>query len=60
MQEISDTVIPLPLVIAVSDRRRFVAAGIAEIERLTREFLESTRANAGATPVAVLTPLAEG
>lgn len=60
VQEIGDTVIPVPLVIAVSGHRNLVAVEVPEIERLTREFLESTRANAGATPVAVLTPLAEG
>ena len=60
VREISDTVIPVPLVIAVSGHRNFVAAEFPETVRVTSEFLESTRANAGATPVAVLMPLAEG
>ncbi|MDH3578600.1 MAG: hypothetical protein OEO71_12380 [Gammaproteobacteria bacterium] len=60
VQEMTDTVIPVPLVIAVSGHRNLVAAEIPEIERLVREFLETIRGNSGETPVAVLTPLAEG
>ena len=60
VREMADTVIPVPLVIAVSGHRNFVAAEIPEIEGLTREFLETTRANCEATRAAVLTPLAEG
>lgn len=62
VQEMADTVIPVPLVIAVSGHRNLVAAEIPEKRRLTREFLETTRAHSGATPApaAVLTPLAEG
>jgi hypothetical protein len=47
-------------VIAVSGHRNLVAAEIPELKRLTREFLETTRANSGATPTAILTPLSEG
>ncbi len=60
VQEIGDTVIPIPLVIAVSGHRILLATEIPELKRLTREFLETTRANSGATPAAVLTPLADG
>ena len=59
-EEIDDSVIPVPLVIAVSGHRNLVATEIPELKRLTREFLETTRANSGATPAAVLTPLADG
>ncbi len=39
VQEIGDTAIPVPLVIAVSGHRNLVAAEIPELKRLTREFL---------------------
>ena len=60
VQEMADTVMPVPLVIAVSGHRNLVAMEIPEIARLVREFLETIRANSGETPIAVLTPLAEG
>ncbi len=60
MQEMADTVTPVPLVVAVTGHRDLVAAEIPELQRLTREFLQATRANFGDTPVVVLTPLAEG
>lgn len=60
VQEFGDTVIPVPLVIAVSGHRNLMATEIPEIKRPTREILNTTRANSGATPAAVLTPLAEG
>jgi hypothetical protein len=59
-QEMGDTVMPVPLVIAVSGHRNLVPTEIPEIERTVRRFLEYICSNAGETPVAVLTPLAEG
>ena len=60
MQEMADTVIPVPLAIAVSGHRNFVAVEFPETVRVNSEFLETTRANCEATRAAVLTPLAEG
>lgn len=60
VQEMADAVIPVPLVIAVSGHRNLVPAEVPEIKRLTGEILKTIRAISGATPAAVLTPLAEG
>ncbi len=59
-QKPADTVAPVPLVVAVTGHRDLVAAEIPELQRLTKEFLESTRASCGDTPLVVLSPLAEG
>jgi len=55
-----DTVTPVPLVIAVSGHRDLVDAEVPDIERLVHEFLQMIQVNCGTTPVAVLSPLAEG
>ena len=55
-----DTVTSVPLVIAVSGHRDLVDAEVPDIERLVHEFLQMIQVNCGTTPVAVLSPLAEG
>lgn len=60
IQETVDEVTPVPLVVAVTGHRNLLAAEVPELQRLTREFLESTRTSCANMPVVVLTPLAEG
>jgi len=60
MQDASDEVKPVPLVIAVTGHRDLVVSEIPELRRLTRDFLQEVQANCGDTPVALLSPLAEG
>lgn len=60
LKKMADTVTPVPLVVAVTGHRDLVASEIPELQRLAREFLQTTRDNCGDTPVVVLTPLAEG